>query len=147
MEDNIKKDLAILASIENIRFKYSRSDEKKDINDWHKAGNRTIKDLKKTDVTDFIKKENSSEKKLSLQLLGPAETTITLDINDGIYEKIDAEDLAKGYYKNLFEEKLGDGADKEATVQEEKYKVYLKSDDEKKENRIIFESQVETAKQ
>lgn len=142
--DDMKKDLIILWSIENIKFKYRRNDEKsKKITPWDKAGNWTIKDVEKQSIKDFINKETIAEKKISLQLLGPTKETITLDINDGIYEDLQSKDLkANGYHKNLFESKLGDGADKETTVQNEKYKAYLQSNEESKEYRIIFESQV-----
>lgn len=69
--DNMKKDLAIVASIENIKFKYRRSDEKKNVfNERDKAGSRTIKDLEKTTIQEFMKKEDVSEKKFTnLQIL------------------------------------------------------------------------------
>lgn len=147
--DDMKKDLIILWSIENIKFKYRRNDEKsKKITPWDKAGNWTIKDIEKQSIEDFIKKETIADKKITLQLLGPAQETITLDINDGIYEDLQSKDLkANGYHKNLFESRLSDGADKEATVQNEKYKAYLQSNEESKEYRIIFESQVESGNQ
>ncbi len=147
--DDIKKDLIILGAIENIKFKYRRSDEKKKTaTDRNKAGNWTVKDLKKEKIKEFINKETVEEKKLILQLLGPAKETMTLDINDKVYQKLTAKDIpANGYYKNLFDSKLGDGADKEATVLNEKYKVNLQSNDEKKEYQVIFESQVEWANQ
>jgi hypothetical protein len=40
---------------------------------------------------------------------------------------------------------LDETSDKEITVENEIYKAYLKSNKERKENRIIFESQVEKA--
>ncbi|MFA7298871.1 MAG: hypothetical protein WC010_04475 [Candidatus Absconditabacterales bacterium] len=144
--DDMKKDLIILGSIENIKFKSRRNDEsKKTIVDWNKAGNWTIKDLDKKTIEGFINQETVENKKLTLQLLGPAEESITLDINDKIYQKLESKDLKNGFYEDLFESKLADDSDKEATVQSENYKVYLKSNKEKKEQRIIFESQVESA--
>jgi len=136
-----------LGAIENIKFKYRRNDEKKkSTTDWDKAGNRTIKDLDKKTIQEFINKETVEDKKIKLQLLGPAKETITLDINDRIYQKIKTKDLKEnGYYNNLFENTLDDWAEKETTVQNEKYKVYLKSNEESKEHQIIFESQVEKA--
>lgn len=142
----MKKDLSIIKSIENIQFKYRRNDEKKKVIEaWNKAGNRTIKDLEKQTIKDFINKETIEDKKLTLQLLGPSKETITLDMNDDLYQKIKAKDLENGYYEDLFESKLDDTSDKEITVENENYKTYLKSNKESKENRIIFESQVEKA--
>lgn len=93
--DDMKKDLSIIKSIENIQFKYRRNDEKrKVIEARNKAGNWTIKDLDKQTIKDFINKETVEEKKLNLQLLGPSKETITLDMNDGIYQKIKSKDLA-----------------------------------------------------
>jgi len=145
--DDMKKDLTILGAIENIKFKYRRNDEnKKTITPWDKAGNRTIKDIEKQTIQDFINTEDVTNKKIKLHLLGPAKEDITLDLNDKIYQKLESKDInANGYYKNLFEKKLGDGADKTTTVQKENYKAYLQSNEDSKEYWIIFESQVEKA--
>jgi hypothetical protein len=144
--DDMKKDLAIIGSIENIKFKYRRSDERrKTTTDRDKAGNWTIKDINKETITNFIKTEAEEEKKIVLELLGPADETITLDINDNVYKKLKSKDLENGYYKDLFESTLDAGDDKEVAVNNESYKIHLESDINSKENRIIFESQVEKA--
>ena len=146
--DNIKKDLAIIGSVENIKFKYRRNDEKrKTLTDWNKAGNRTIKDIEKQTIKDFINQEKGEDKKISLKLLGPARENITLNINNNIYKNLEAKELGKnGYYKDIFETKLADKEDKELNVQNEKYKVHIESDKQNKENRMIFESQVAKGK-
>jgi len=146
--DEMKKDLAIIGSIENIKFKYRRSDEKRETTtDRDKAGNWTIKDINKETIKDFIKTDAEEEKKIVLELLGPANETITLDINDNVYKKLTSKDLENGYYKDLFESTLDDGDDKEVTVKNETYKIHLESDTNSKENWIIFESQVESGNQ
>ena len=147
--DDMKKDLGIIGSIEDIKFKYRRSDEKRKITtDRDKAGNRAIKDVSKETIESFMKTETIEDKKIKLELLGPAKETITLDINDRIYQNISSEKLEKnGYYKDMFESRLGVGSDKEISVNNETYKTYLKTNEENKENRIIFESQVGSGKQ
>lgn len=144
--DDMKKDLAIIWSIEKIKFKYRRDDEKRKIlTDWDKAGNRTIQDVGKQTIQSFMNAEKIEDKKINLQLLGPSKETITLDINDNIYKNIESKDLENGYYKNLFESKLGNEADKEIKIQNETYKIHIESNKEKTENQIIFESQVQSA--